>query len=99
AQAGTASGYVTFSGTSMATPFVSGTVALGLQAHPTWTPDDVRNAIEGTAQDRGPAGKDNDWGAGLLDGYGFVARAEGTTGQMAFPANTRVQGTVADHGT
>ncbi|TMK67763.1 MAG: peptidase S8 [Actinobacteria bacterium] len=99
AQAGTTSGYVTFSGTSMATPFVSGTVALGLQAHPSWTPDDVRSAIEGTAQDRGPTGKDNDWGAGLLDGYGFVARAEGTTGLTAFPANTRVQGTVADHGT
>ena len=72
AQAGTASGYVTFSGTSMATPFVSGTVALGLEGHPSWTPDDVRSAIEGTAQDRGPSGKDNDWGAGLLDGYGFV---------------------------
>jgi len=99
AQAGTTSGYVTFSGTSMATPFVSGTVALGLQAHTSWTPDDVRSAIEGTAQDRGPTGKDNDWGAGLLDGYGFVARAEGTTGLTAFPANTRVQGTVADHGT
>jgi len=99
AKAGTVAGYVTFSGTSMATPFVSGTVALGLQGHPTWTPDEVRSAIEGTAQDRGPAGKDNDWGAGLLDGYGFVARAEGTTGQTAFPANTRIQGTVADHGT
>ncbi len=98
AQAGT-NGYVTFSGTSMATPFVSGTVALGLQGHPTWTPDEVRSAIEGTTQDRGPAGKDNDWGAGLLDGYGFVARAEGTTGHTAFPPNTRIQGTVADHGT
>jgi serine protease AprX len=92
-------GYVTFSGTSMATPFVSGTVALGLQGHPTWTPDEVRSAIEGTTQDRGPAGKDNDWGAGLLDGYGFVARAEGTTGHTAFHPNTRIQGTVADHGT
>jgi serine protease AprX len=98
AQAGT-NGYVTFSGTSMATPFVSGTVALGLQGHPMWAPDQVRSAIEGTTQDRGPAGKDNDWGAGLLDGYAFVARAEGTTGQTAFPAYTRIQGTVADHGT
>jgi hypothetical protein len=26
-----------------------------------------------TAGDRGPAGPDNDWGAGLLDGYAFVA--------------------------
>jgi serine protease AprX len=99
AQAGTGNGYVTFSGTSMATPFVSGTVALGLQGHPSWTPDEVRSAIEGTAQDRGAPGKDDDWGAGLLDGYGFVARAEGTTGQTAFPTNTRIQGTVADHGT
>jgi serine protease AprX len=98
AQAGTTSGYVTFSGTSMATPFVSGTVALALQASPAWGPTEVRAALEGTADDRGLPGKDNDYGAGLLDGYGFVAAAEGTTGQTAFPAWTSISGTVANHG-
>ncbi len=98
AQAGTTSGYVTFSGTSMATPFVSGTVALALQASPAWGPAEVRAALEGTADDRGLPGKDDDYGAGLLDGYGFVAAAEGTTGQTAFPAWTSLSGSVADHG-
>jgi serine protease AprX len=98
AQAGTTSGYVTFSGTSMATPFVSGTVALALQASPAWGPTEVRDALEGTAQDRGLPGKDDDYGAGLLDGYAFVAAAEGTSGQTSFPAWSSISGTVADHG-
>jgi len=98
ADAGTG-GYVTFSGTSMATPFVSGTVALALEAQPSWTPADVRSATEGTAQDRGPAGKDGDWGAGLLDGYAVVARARGATGQTQFPSYARIPGSVPDHGT
>jgi serine protease AprX len=98
AQAGSAGGYVTFSGTSMATPFVSGTVALALQASPGWGPSQVRGALEGTADDRGAPGKDNDYGAGLLDGYGFVAAAEGATGQTAFPASSSISGSVADHG-
>jgi serine protease AprX len=99
ARAGTTTGYITYSGTSMATPFVSGTVVLALEAHPTWMPTDVRSAVEGTAHDRGKIGKDNDWGAGLLDGYAVVAQAKGASGQATFPTNTNVVGSVATHGT
>lgn len=100
AKAGTASGYVTFSGTSMATPFISGTVALALQANPLLLPAELRQNLESTAQDRGPAGKDNDSGAGLIDGYAFVAKAKGVSGYQptVFPTYGRVSASVANHG-
>ncbi len=41
--------HIALSGTSMATPHVSGTIALIKQAHPTWTPDEIKNSIKGTS--------------------------------------------------
>jgi serine protease AprX len=101
AQAGTVSGYVTYSGTSMATPFVAGTVALALEANPALTPAQVRSLLEASAQDRGGAGKDNEWGAGLLDAYAFVARAQNpsSTVTTAFPRATRLSVSVANNST
>ena len=82
----------------MATPFVAGTAALLRQLQPGWTQSQVRSAIEGTAFDAGPSGKDNDWGAGLLDAYGAVAQAAGATGSTPFPLHRRITGSVADNG-
>jgi serine protease AprX len=98
ANAGTTNGYTTHSGTSMATPFVSGTAALLIGLQPGWTPTQVRVAIEETAFDVGPAGKDNDWGAGLLDGYGAVARAAGRSGTAPFPTHQWISGSVGSSG-
>jgi serine protease AprX len=98
AQNGSTSTYVVESGTSMATPYVAGVALLLRQLQPSWTSADVRSAIEGTARDAGAPGKDNDWGAGLLDAYATVAQANGSTGSSPFPAHQYFTGTVANNG-
>ncbi|MGE5629526.1 MAG: S8 family serine peptidase [Caulobacteraceae bacterium] len=77
AKAGTVDGYVQYSGTSMATPFTAGTVALMLDANPGLTPTDVVNTITNTAEDWGPANKEIDYGFGRLDAYEAVKAAGG----------------------
>ncbi len=59
-------GYYFFQGTSMATPHVSGLAAL-LIANGMTSPVDVRNAIEKTAEDKGAAGWDSEYGWGIID--------------------------------
>lgn len=65
--------YGQMSGTSMATPVVSGTVALWLQANPDLTPAEVRQILKATARKDSYTGKDltwdNKWGYGKLDAY------------------------------
>jgi thermitase len=57
------------SGTSMATPYVSGVAAL-LASQPTFnTPGKIRSALEQTALDLGPAGWDPQFGFGLVQAY------------------------------
>lgn len=65
--------YASWSGTSMAAPFVSGVAALLLARNPSWTPDQVIDRIVATADDRGVNGKDDFYGAGRLN----AARALG----------------------
>jgi serine protease len=60
--------YWFFSGTSMAAPHVSGVAAL-LIARGVATPDDVRYALESSAEDKGAAGWDSMYGWGLVDAY------------------------------
>jgi serine protease AprX len=98
-------GYVAYSGTSMATPFASGTLALGLEARrrsfpaSPLTPLQVKGLLETTATDRGPQGKDVDWGAGLVDVSRFVAEMVGVaTSPTPFPQVQRIVSSVPDNG-
>ena len=101
AKSGTVSGYVAYSGTSMATPFVAGVVALGLDAVPNATPAQVKAALQTSARDSGTAGADNDWGHGLVDARGFIDALRGapsiTPGPL--PGHTLISGSVANGGT
>jgi len=98
ALAGSTSDYVTESGTSMATPYVSGVAALLRQKQPLWTQADVRTDLRSTAFDAGAPGMDDEWGAGLLDGYAAVAAAAGGSGHTPFPVYQHLARSVADSG-
>lgn len=65
--------YAMASGTSMATPMVSGVVALIKKAHPTYTAAQVESVLFSTAKDLGTKGKDTSFGYGRVDAYSSVA--------------------------
>ncbi|MCL5677276.1 MAG: S8 family serine peptidase [Firmicutes bacterium] len=99
AKAGTTTGYVTYSGTSMATPFVSGTVALMLSANGSLSPAQVKSLLMSTAVDWGPAGTDVDYGAGRLQAYEAVKQAGGFSGTgPAVPNHAYVSGSLSGTG-
>ena len=62
-------GYTSKSGTSMATPFVSGLAGLIRSVDPALTRDEIQGIIESTAEDLGAPGKDNEFGHGRIDAW------------------------------
>nr|WP_221463040.1 type VII secretion-associated serine protease mycosin [Streptomyces olivoverticillatus] len=67
-------------GTSAASAFVSGSVALLRAAHPGLTPPQIRRLLAETAQDVPAGGRSDEVGAGLVDPAAALARAEGAAG-------------------
>ena len=62
-------GYWFFDGTSMATPHVSGVAALVISAGIATTPDEVREVLQSTAEDKGSSGWDQQYGYGIVDAH------------------------------
>ncbi|MCV2884160.1 S8 family serine peptidase [Aestuariibacter sp. AA17] len=58
--------YNTISGTSMATPHVVGAAALVWSFFPQCTNEQIRNALNDSAKDKGAAGRDNFYGHGIV---------------------------------
>jgi len=61
------SSHIRISGTSMATPHVAGAVALVRQAHPEYTPAQVKQLLKQNARDLGGGMTYNDQGAGEIN--------------------------------
>jgi hypothetical protein len=70
ANAQSVSSYGTGIGTSLATPLISGLCALLLEAHPDWTPIQIRNALLKTADQSDTP--DNTYGWGIVNGLDAV---------------------------
>jgi subtilisin family serine protease len=66
------SGYASASGTSMATPHVAALAGLIRSIHPEETVDQVEATILTTAVDLGPAGRDDQFGAGRINAAAAV---------------------------
>jgi hypothetical protein len=90
-------------GTSAAAAHISAIVALVLSKatiiHKTFTPDDVRDALEKTAIDLGPTGRDDVYGCGMVDAVAALnwqphplARHDGAIGFSPPLAAWTVQG-------
>lgn len=62
-------GYNTISGTSMASPHVSGAVLLLKEAFPYLTGSEILLALYNTASDLGNLGEDNTYGMGIIDAF------------------------------
>jgi uncharacterized repeat protein (TIGR02543 family) len=61
--------YVIMSGTSMATPYVSGDIALLMEANPSLNAVQIRQMLRENVIDLGASGKDNLYGCGLIQAY------------------------------
>jgi subtilisin family serine protease len=65
----TGADYEYLDGTSMATPHVSAAAAVVWAAKPTLTNTQLLSLLKSTARDLGPAGRDNNFGDGLVDPF------------------------------
>ncbi len=70
-------GFATYSGTSMATPVVSGAAALVRGRHPDRSPGDIAQMLFNSATDLGAGGYDTTFGYGKVNAYGALDGSSG----------------------
>jgi serine protease len=87
-------GYYEWSGTSMAAPHVTGTVALMRSVNPAATADHVRDVLATTAEDLGEPGWDEMTGYGIVDAAAAVEGIRFNPGDPC-PADTECDGAYA----
>lgn len=69
---GLTNGYAYMTGTSMATPYVTGILALYNQAYPELSNAEIRELVQQNAKDLGLKGKDYEYGFGLVQSPGYM---------------------------
>jgi subtilisin family serine protease len=84
----TAAIYYEMDGTSMAAPHAAGVAALILNAHPTWTPAQVKHSIEAYASDQGAGGFDAIYGWGIVDALAASGSSLAPTASYSDAAHT-----------
>ncbi|MFE4261451.1 type VII secretion-associated serine protease mycosin [Streptomyces sp. NPDC056883] len=72
-------------GTSAASAFVSGAVALLKAAHPDLSPAQIKNLLEDTASSSPPGGRDDSRGFGLVDPAAALQAADGMAPEPVLP--------------
>jgi hypothetical protein len=88
--------YYFFQGTSMAAPHVSGVAALLIARGNATTPDQIRTALQETAEDKGTTGRDDTYGYGLVDAYKALGWTAGPDTTPPVISNGKPTGTIND---
>lgn len=87
-KAGTVNGYGFGSGTSFSCPLVAGVAALIIEAHPFWTPIQVRDALRNTASDHNSPNDTTGWGIiDALAAINYNSQTNITAPSLTGPAN------------
>jgi subtilisin family serine protease len=89
----TGGGVVQEAGTSFATPLVSAAAALVLARRPDASPADVARILTSSADDRGAAGRDDSFGAGMLNAGAAMQQAAVAPSPFPTPSPTAASDT------
>lgn len=86
-------GFWFYQGTSMAAPHVSGVAALLIAHGVATTPDEIREALQSTAEDKGTVGWDPRYGWGIVDAFAALNYTPAPNSQPVAYANGPYTGT------